>query len=181
MCALRNGDAGNKHQTAKMNKIHEQSTWGFLSDEVKVALTLPLLAGGSYLNLALLFEAGPSAVYATVHFVIKNWILDDRFITINGLDYLSDEKMMEKVALQFLHGSNGDFAGVIGAIDGWILKIKRPTSRDRMTNLPPFFSRKGFFGITVQVIFDKNKRIPLREIPSRGAEHDSTAFKNTPL
>jgi hypothetical protein len=89
--------------------------------------------------------------------------------------------MMEKVALQFLHDSNGDFTGVIGAIDGWILKIKRPTSRDRMTNLPPFFSRKGFFGINVQVIVEKNKRILFRDISSRGAENDSTAFKNTPL
>ena len=80
-----------------------------------------------------------------------------------------------------LHGSSGASAGVIGAIYGWIMKIKRSTSRAGVMNLPSLFSRKGFFGINVQVIVDKNKRILYRDIASRGAEHDSTAFKHTPL
>ena len=80
-----------------------------------------------------------------------------------------------------LNGSNGAFAGVIGVIDGWIVKIKKPSPRDGVMNLPSFFSGKGFFGINVQVIVEKNKRILFRDISSRGAENDSTAFKNTPL
>ena len=44
-----------------------------------------------------------------------------------------------------------------------------------------FYSRKGFFGISVQAIADKEKRILFRSIESRGAEHDSSAFKRTDL
>ena len=44
-----------------------------------------------------------------------------------------------------------------------------------------FYSRKGFFGINVQVIVDKQKRVLFRSIKSRGAEHDSVAFKSSIL
>ncbi len=36
---------------------HEHSTGGFISREVKVAITLRILGGGLYLDLALLFES----------------------------------------------------------------------------------------------------------------------------
>jgi hypothetical protein len=39
---------------------HEASTGGFVSGEIKLALTLRLLAGGSYLDLSLLYEVGSS-------------------------------------------------------------------------------------------------------------------------
>ena len=80
LCALRNGDAGNKHETAQMNNAHKQATGCFLSGEVDVALTLRLIAGGSYLDLALFFGSGTSTVYKAFHSVIKNWILGDKFV-----------------------------------------------------------------------------------------------------
>ena len=43
------------------------------------------------------------------------------------------------------------------------------------------YSRKGFFALNVQAIVDKKKRVLFRSIISRGAEHDSTAFKNSGL
>ena len=49
-------------------------------------------------------------------------------------------------------------------------------------NPKSFYSRKGYFGINVQAIVDKKKRVLYRSILSRGAEHDSTAsFKNSSL
>ena len=112
-------------------RAHEASTGGFISGEIKVALTLRILAGGSYFDLALLFEAGQSYVYEIFHSVIKNWILDDKLVKINGLDYISDEEMMAEVARQFSVGSNGVINGCIGALDGWIVETKKthPDSR----------------------------------------------------
>ena len=137
---------------------------------------------GSYLDLSLLFEIGSTYAYQILHEVVNNQILDDRLVKINGLDYVSDENMMKEVALEFAVKSNGIINGCIGAIDGWIVKIKRPTrKRDRVPNPPSFFSRKGYFGINVQVISSQKKKILFRDISIRGAEHDSTAFKNSPL
>ena len=128
-------NAGNDLKSANILHAHEQSTGGFISGEIKVALTLRILAGGSYLDLALLFETGQTYVHEIFHNVIKNWILDDRLVNINGLDYLSDEEMMAEVARQFAVGSGGIICGCIGALDGWIVKMKSPSrSRDGVHN-----------------------------------------------
>lgn len=131
----RSSNAGNDLKSANILHDHDQSTGGFISGEIKVALTLCILAGGSYLDLALLFETGQTCVYEIFHNVIKNWILDDRLVKINGLDYISDEEMMAEVAHQFAVGSDGIICGCIGDFDGWIVKMKSPSrSRDGVHN-----------------------------------------------
>ncbi len=160
---------------------HEHTTGGFVSGEVKLALTLRLLAGGSYMDLALLFEVGFSTSYEIFHKVIKDWILDDRLVKINGVDYCEDDNRLRKVARDFATASRNVINGCIGAIDGWVVKIRRPRRWKDLEGGDPasFFSRKGFFGINVQAIVDRKKRILYRNIMHRGAEHDSTAFKNS--
>lgn len=153
----------------------------FISGEVKVALMLRLLAGGSYLDLGFMFETNASYALAIFHKVIRDWILDDRLVKINGMEYCQDEARMNEVALQFARGSGGVMGGCIRAIDGWIVKIVRPSKRDNVMDPKSFYSRKGFFGISVQAIVDKNKKVLFRSIESRGAEHDSSAFKRTNL
>ena len=179
--ALRTSNKDEDKVKAQTMNAHDQSTGGFISGEVKLAITLRLLAGDSYLDLSLLYETGPSYAYDIFHDVVENWILDDRLIKINGIKYVSDEDRLEKVALHFARHSKGLLSGCIGAIDGWIVKIKKPTLRDGITNPGSFFSRKGYFGLNVVAIVDKQKRVLYRVIRSRGAEHDSTAFKNSSL
>ena len=141
-----------------------------------------MLAGGSYLDLALLFESSFSHTYRIFKDVINEWILNDRFVKINGMQYCLDDERMSKVALDFARASNGILCGCIGALDGWVVKIQRPqVRRDKVQNPVSFYSWKGFFGVNVQAIVDKKKRILFRSIISRGAEHDSTAFRNDPL
>ena len=55
-------ESWNKYSVNLM-QAHEASTGGFVSGEVKLALTLRLLAGGSYLDLALLYEVSSSSAY----------------------------------------------------------------------------------------------------------------------
>ena len=88
---FKNGDA----TEANILHAHEHTTGGFVSGEVKLALTLRLLAGGSYMDLALLFDVSFSTAYEIFHKVIKEWILDDRLVKINGVDYCEDDERME--------------------------------------------------------------------------------------
>jgi hypothetical protein len=88
---------------------------------------------------------------------------------------------MNEVAMSFSHASNGVINGCIGAIDGWVVKIKKPSKKDNIMNAQSFYSRKGYFAVNVQAIVDKKRRILFRSIMSRGAEHDSTAFKHSSL
>ena len=85
----------------KLMHAHKSSTGRFVSGKVKLALTLRLLAGGSYLDLALLYKISSSHAYEIFHDVVRNWILDDRLVKINGLDYVNDEERLEQVALEF--------------------------------------------------------------------------------
>jgi hypothetical protein len=97
------------------------------------------------------------------------------------MEYCQDLDRMNEVARQFARGSSGVIGGCIGPIDGRIVKIKRPSKTDNVMDPKSFYSCKGFFGISVQAIADKKKRILFWSIESRGSVHDSSAFKHTDL
>ena len=107
-----------------MNLIAARAVHGdFIPGEVKIASILHLLAGGSYFDLALIFETNPSYAIFTFHKVIREWILDDSLIKINGVEWFQDFDMMNEVAHQLARDSGGVIDGCIGAIDSWIVKI----------------------------------------------------------
>jgi hypothetical protein len=174
-------NSDHNHQWTNILLAHEQSTGGFISREVKVAITLCILGGGSYLDLALLFESSFNHTHKIFRYVVHDWLVHDSFYPINGVDYCRDEQQMQEVALQFSWASRGVINGCIGTLDGWIVKIQKPWKGDGVGNAAAFYSHKGYFGIIVQVIVDKQKKILFRSIKSRGAEHNLTAFKSTTL
>jgi hypothetical protein len=162
-------------------KAHHDSTGGFVSGEIKLAITLRILGGATYLDCSLFFEVSFNHAHKIFKEVIDNWIRHPSVGTINGIQYCCDDEAMSAVALQFAQSSRGVITGCIGALDGWLVKIKKPGRRDGVENPQSFYSRKGFYAVNTQVIVDRNKRILSRSIMSRGAEHDSTAFRNSGL
>ena len=133
------------------------------------------------MDMALLFQTSFNHMHKIFKHVVTNWLSHSSFYNINGIKYCSDDERMKEVALQFARGSSGVIGGCIGALDGWVVRIKKPSRRDGVKNAKSFYSRKGFFAVNVQAIVDKRKRVLFRSIMSRGAEHDSTAFKNCGL
>ena len=99
-------------------KAHLTDTGGWISGEVKLAVTLWMLAGGSYLDLGLIFGAGSIYPYTIFNNVITRWICKDDLVKISGLEYCKDDVRMEAVARDFADGSNHLFSECIGAIDG---------------------------------------------------------------
>ena len=88
------------------------------------------------MDLALLYEVGMTYAYKKFHDVVHNWINDDRLVDINGEDYLNNNTRMAKVANDFANGSKGLLKGTIGALDGWLVKIKHRTkTQDKVRNL----------------------------------------------
>ena len=120
---LRGGYINSNFQIPNIMKAHEQTTGGFISGEMKLALTLRLLAGRSYLDLVLIFKIGQDYAYYICHHVIENWICNDRVIKINGLDYVANTEAMKAVALEFSCAYGGLINGCIGGIYGWVVKI----------------------------------------------------------
>ena len=82
----------------------------------------------------------------------------------------------------FSKRSNGVLVGAIGAIDGWLVRIQRPSFRsDRIINPVSFFSRKGFYALNVQCIVDDQKKVLWASYAHKGGSHDSSAFRDTKL
>ena len=143
---------------------HYNSTGCFVSGEIKLAVTLRVLGGASYLDCALFFEVSFNHAHKIFKDVVNNWLCHPLFYPINGVKYCGDDAEMSAVALQFSQSSHVVINGCIGALDGWLVKIKKPGRRDGIKNPQSFYSRKGFYAVNVQVICDKNKRILFRSI-----------------
>jgi hypothetical protein len=133
------------------------------------------------LDMGLLFVSSFNHTYKIVKDVVKDWLVHESFYPINGVAYCQHNEKMQEVAQQFSCASRGVINGCIGALDRWVVKIRKPSHRNGVEIFHSFHIRKGFFGINVQVIVDKRKRVLFQSIKSRGTEHDATTFKSSTL
>ena len=178
-----NLDVVSSSKSGNIYKAHKETSGGYICGEVKLAITLRILAGASYLDIACIFNVNYTHVYAIFHHVLMNWLCSDFIYKYELIDIINDENKMFDVAKHFASGRNGGtLCGIVGALDGWLVKIKCPSlKQDGVSNSGGYFSRKGFFALNVQVIVDKHKKVLWRRIGARGSEHDSSAFKNSTI
>ena len=57
-----------------MYESHMLSSGGFISGEIKVAITLRFLGGGSYLDIEKIFHISFKSAYRIFIYVLHNWI-----------------------------------------------------------------------------------------------------------
>ena len=180
--AFLTNEANYNSKMSHVIRAMKKATGGFVCGEVKLAITLRILAGGSYLDVSDIFHVVPTSCFPMFHKTIKEWICDNPHHDIDIKKYLNDNDAMNRTAFKFGQTSNGLFRNVIGALDGWLVKIICPSmSCDEMKNQGQYHSRKGFYALNVQVIVDKDKRVLWHSIRSRGGAHDSSAFKASKL
>jgi hypothetical protein len=176
---------GNTHHCKKRRMFYANcaTTGGYINGETKLAITLRLMAGGSFLDIAALYCCGYTYTNEIFHATIAKWICNDEVIKFEGLDYLENIPFMLENAKAFSSTGchQGIFSGVIGSLDGWLVKIRRPRKSDMVGDIASFYCRKGFYAVNVQAIVNKNKLVLWRSIKCRGAEHDSNAFKKSEL
>ena len=150
-----------------------------ISGEVKMAVCIRMLAGGSYLDLVPLFGIGTSYLYqtfgifltwilSTLQFPLVQWLRQKNWAAINAL------------ANAFAEKTNGVFHGPFASLDGLAVRVKCPTLKD-IADPGNYFCRKGFYALNVQAICDKWKRFLWVYPSNKGSTHDSTAFLNSRL
>ena len=79
-----------------MHEAYESSTGIFISSEIKLAMSLRVLAGASYLDLSLLCDCGYSSAHRTFHREIKNWKYLDQVVKIDCHKNLTEADEMKK-------------------------------------------------------------------------------------
>ena len=82
---------------------HQNSMGGMICGEVKLAVTLRILGGGSYLDMAMVFKSTFNHANKLFVKVVYNWLCHRSFYPINGIAYVRDEERMAKVATQWYH------------------------------------------------------------------------------
>ena len=143
-----------------MYKANVQTTGGYIAGEVKLAITLRILGGGNALDIAVIFDVYPRHIRTIVYNVLRDWIKGPNIGGINMSKYLDDVEAIDSVSKGFSVRSNGVLKGAIGAIDGWLVRIIRPSCyADNVTSPTTFFFRKVFYALNVQCIVDDKKRV----------------------
>lgn len=89
----------------------KQTAGGCMPCEVKLAVTLRTLAGGSCLGMILVHDVSCKHSHTTFVNVIKDWINRDDVTEINMFKCLVDEGKMKATAANFAKGSDGAFLG----------------------------------------------------------------------
>ena len=133
-----------------------------ISPEVKLAITLCYLAGGSYLDIREMWGIRTATFFKILDEVIPAVaaIRDPDCISLEEILEMDDEQKREhlrEIGEGFAAQSGGVFGGCIGCIDGLCLKIIRPALGESFPKVPnpaKFFNRKGFYALTMQGVCD---------------------------
>lgn len=161
------------------NAASLQGRGGLIPGEIKTALSLRLLAGGSYLDLMPLFDVSVAHIYLIFDEFLE-WVLKAFSFPLVKHIQNNNNRALAGIAEQFSYGSNGVFSGIIGAIDGIAIRIRSPTLKE-VSDPGNYYCRKGFFALNVQAICDRSKKFLWCYTSNKGSTHDSTAFTNSRL
>lgn len=161
------------------NSSSLSSRGGLIPGEIKVAISIRILAGGSYLDLMPLFDVSVAHIYK-IFDEFLDWVL--KSLDFPLAKYLHNENWtaLESIAAPFSFGSNGVFHGTIGAIDGLAVRIRSPRLKE-VADPGNYYCRKGFFALNVQAICDRSKKFLWCYTSNKGSTHDSVAFTNSCL
>jgi DDE superfamily endonuclease len=150
-----------------------------ISGEIKVAIAIRMLAGGSYLDLVPLFEVSTSHLYNIFHTFIA-WVLQTLEFPLVAWLRECNWTAINHLANTYAEKSNGVFYGPFCALDGLAVRVKCPTERE-VADPGNYFCRKGFHALNVQAICDSSKRFLWCYPSNKGSTHDSVAFTSSKL
>ena len=114
------------------DQIHDASyltTAGYISGEIKVAITLHLLGGGDILDLEVISNFQSDHYVRIIQDVLLKWVINKQ-INFDMNKYLGDEEAMANVSDGFSDRLSGLLKGKMGALDEWVVRIVHPSFRD---------------------------------------------------
>ena len=92
---------------------------------------------------------------------------------------MHDLERCRALSAGFARKTDGHIVGAIGALDGIIFKVERPTviNTAEVVNPNKFNCRKGFPGVSCQAVCDADRRFTFVAIDFAASVHDSRAFR----
>lgn len=156
-----------------------KKTGGMISVELRLSLTLRMLAGGSYLDIIDVHSISESSFWAIFHQVVH--LLSGTKVLDNILFPYTDPAKLADIATGFAAKSPpGHMWGCVGALDGIAIRMWEPTASD-CCNPRSYYNRKGFHALNCQAMVDSHGRFLWMDIRTPGSTHDSVAWRVSPL
>lgn len=145
---------------------------GVISPEVRLAITIRILAGGDIGDLMLLFQVGASTCGSVFRETISA-IVSNKDLKLPGLPATQTEILKSAHGFKHSRKRPSPLYGCIGAVDGIAMKICKPPDDCYPRE---YYSRKGFYAISVQAVVDSSYRFLCFSARCPGSTHDSTAY-----
>ena len=95
--------------------------------QMKLAIVIQILGGGSYLDMVMVFMSTFNHANTLFIEVVNSQLCHLSRYLINVIAYVKDDERMAEVVAQFAESSGGFINRCLGAIDGWVVNIKKPT------------------------------------------------------
>ena len=154
------------------------SNKGPITTEIALHCLLRWLGGGSYLDIRISVGISIPSFYRVLHLCMDAILLCDEF----EISFPSTETDLQAAADGFKSiSSHGIIDGCVGCLDGILLKIQTPTSKE-VGNVKSFFSgHYQTYGINVQAACDFHCCFISVCIAAPGGANDIAAFRKTPL
>jgi DDE superfamily endonuclease len=151
---------------------------GPITTEIALHCLLRWLSGGSYLDIRLSVGISVPSFYRLLHACMKAILLCDEL----KISFPATDADLQAAADDFKSvSSHGVIDGCVGCLDGILLKIQTPASKD-VGNVKSFFSgHYQTYGINVQAACDYQSRFTSVCIAAPGGSNDIAAFRKTPL
>mmetsp|Transcript_4497 Transcript_4497/g.6787 ORF Transcript_4497/g.6787 Transcript_4497/m.6787 type:complete len:430 (-) Transcript_4497:272-1561(-) len=146
--------------------------------EVRLAMTLRYLAGGSVWDIKLLFNISVNEFYSSVWRVVEAINNYEGFKVVFPID--DEEKLTEIEGVFRSKSSHGMITGCVGAIDGCLLWQKNPGIAVHNPNRY-YCARKEKCALLLMAIVDADRRFLFYDISCTPSTHDSLAWDSTRL
>ena len=162
---------------AKMSR-HRLRGKAPITTEIALHSLLRWLSGGSHLDIRVCAGISTSSFYHSAYKCI------DAILQVPelGYEFPTSEDQIAEAAEQFKeHSTNNVMEGCVAALDGMLLRIHTPASRET-GNVKSFFSgHYQDYGINVQAACDSRCRFVYAALAAPGGANDIAAYRNTSL
>ena len=149
---------------------------GAIQPEVRLAITLRILAGGLYLDHMMCWGVGRSMTFRAFLETVQ---AIKQEVEMPGI-LLEDEAALRYLADGFQRSRFRDnpWYGCVGALDGIAISIRKPPDEYVPRN---FYCRKGMYALPVQAVVDSMLRFRYMSCRCSGSIHDAVAFDSSDL
>jgi hypothetical protein len=156
-------------------RMAARSSGGRVEPAVRLALTVRMLSGASYLDMMMLFRVASSTVYDVFHSTVSSIT---KRIAMPGLSWVQSELQRRALAFTTSRQPPNPLYGCVGAVDGICIEIQKPADEYGPRG---FYCRKGMYAIPAQALVDANYRFLYLSSKCAGSTPDGIAWESSSL